>query len=152
MRIWQTLLLLLLLSSSAVLAQNVDPQAAADTPKKFYQSLSAKDYAGCWALLTEGSKSKLSSKIGEDAKLEASAVREMFDRNASELQNGFWEALRTQSQPELIVQGTFTYVGPKDGALIVRVSDPGGKAEDAMDLIVKDENGYKYGLTETMNY
>ena len=152
MKAWQTLvLLLLLLSTSAVLAENVDPQAAADTPKKFYQSLSAKDYAGCWALLTEESKASLSSRIGEDAKMEATAVRALFESNAPELQGGFWEALRTQSHPEFIVQDTFTYVGPGEGGgLVIRATEPGGKPEEATDYIVKDESGYKYGLTETM--
>lgn len=151
MRIWQTLLLLLLLSTSGVLAQNVDPQAAADAPKKFYQLLNAKDYAGCWSLLTEASKASLASSIAADAKMETAAVRTMFEGNAPELQNGFWEALRTGSKPEIMVQATYTYVGPKDGALIVRLGEPGGKPEEALDMIVKDENGYKYGLTETMS-
>lgn len=151
MKVWQTLLLFLLLSASAI-AQEVNAQAVADAPKKFYQAVNAKDYPAAWSLLTEGSKSRLSEAIAADAKMEARAVRAMFDGNAPELQAGFWESFRTQSRPDLLVQLSFTYIGPSEAGFLVRMGGPNGGGKDTTDLLVKDENGYKFGLTETMKY
>lgn len=151
MKAWHRLLLLLLFTAPA-LSQEVDQQAIIDTPKRFYQAVNARDYPSAWSLLTETSKSRLSAAIAQDAKLEATAVRAMFEGNAPELRDGFWESLRAQSHPELLVQATYTFVGPQDGGFVVRLSGPNSKPEEALDMLVKDENGYRFGLTETMKY
>jgi hypothetical protein len=126
----------------------VDAQAAAETPRKFFQAVNAKDYGGAWNLLTEDSKSRITTMVADDAKLPATDIRQMFDANDARLQAGFWDSLRGGGLVQQSLALQYQYTGEKDGALIVSAAAPSGPVE----MIVKDEGGYKFGLAETYKF
>lgn len=137
----------LLIASSA--GAEVNPEAAAQAPLKFYQAVNAKNYAAAWGLLTEASKSRLTILVAEDAKQTPAEIRNLFDSSDPRIQAGFWDSFRGSAKPELYVTFAYKYTGDKAGSHVIQASDPGSQNGKTLDLVVKDEGGYKFGLVET---
>ena len=126
----------------------VNAEAAASAPQQFYQAVNVKDYGTAWNLLTSASKARITSMVAADAKLPEEQVRQLFDTNDASVQGGFWDSLRGGADTEVYAGLKYVYAGEKNGALIVNASDPAG-GDKSLEMIVKDEGGYKFGLIET---
>jgi hypothetical protein len=128
-------------------AAQPDTTTIAATPQRFYLAVAASDFATAWSLLTEHSKSQLSSLVADEAKMTADAVRQMFDANDARLQGGFWAALARDPAVKNLASAPFSYQGERpEGGFTVQAGLPGG---ETLRLVVKDESGYKYGLAES---
>jgi hypothetical protein len=140
-----------LLLSAVAWAEGIDANAVAQTPARFYWAVQVKDYAQAWSLLTEATKARLAAVVAEEAKMPTPDVRALFEKSDPSVCQGFWESFRTGTRAELFVGLTYTYAGDMEGAHIVEVTDPGSTQNKPLQMIVKDEGGYKYGLAETFN-
>ncbi len=143
------LLALLFWIGSPILAQE-GGAAAAEAPKAFFQAVNAQDFGTAWGLMTEASKNRISTLLSEETKLSVPEQRALFDNNDPKVQTQFWNDFRESSKANLYVGFTYTYGGPgEDGLEVVKVSAPQATEGQTIDLFVKNEGGYKFGLVET---
>lgn len=132
-----------------------NPHASyAIVPQLFYRAVEVKDYLTAWSLLTEASKVRIVSMVADEAKMSVAEVRALFDGNAQEIQDGFWASFREGDQVKLILSLNLQYSGQKDGFHVISATMPeekGGNGQ-TMDILVKDENGPKFGIAETFQF
>jgi hypothetical protein len=148
-KLYLLLSLLLLLASAPALAQ-VDAQAAAQVPLRFFQSINGKDYATAWSLLTEASKTRLSTLVAEEAKVPVEEVRQLFDSNDPAITGSFWADFRSSARPDIYLTRSYNYAADRDGFNVISLTKPGEEGGDnSLELLVKNENGYKFALVES---
>lgn len=149
-----TLSVLSLLFLLAPAWADTSPQAAVDVVKDFYRAVDAQDYPKAWSLLTEASKVRIVAMVAEEAKMPVEQVRALFDTTAQEVKDGFWASFREGEQTKLILSLDLQYGGEKDGFHVISATMPeekGGNGQ-SLDILVKDENGPKFGIAETFQF
>ena len=147
-----SLLLALLLLVSAPGRAEVDAQAAAQAPLKFYQSVNGKDYATAWSLLTEASKARLTALLANETKQPEAEVRELFETSDPSICAAFWDEFRNSARPDIYASLNYSYTGDRDGAHVISLTKPDSTDGNKLELLVKNEGGYKFALVESYNF
>lgn len=133
---------------------DTSPQAAVDVVKDFYHAVDAQDYPKAWSLLTEASKVRIVSMVADEAKMSVAEVRALFDGNAQEVRDGFWASFREGDQVKLVLSLNLQYSGQKDGFHVISATMPAEKGGNgqSLEILIKDENGPKFGIAETFEF
>lgn len=138
-KIYSLLAVLLLLT--AMVAQAAE-DAPAQAARHFFQAVGSKDYATAWGLLTKSSQDSLIDSMAKSEKMDPTAVRNLFDRNDSTIQSGFWDSFRKSSVADQIALKNFASVSQDGNQAKVQVD---GK----LGLLMFNEGGWKFGFQET---
>ncbi len=133
-------------------AAEVDTRAIAQTPLNFYKAIQAQNYIMGWNLLSEASKARISTVLAEDLKTTPQQARALIEADDARVRKGFWEPFRTAANVDIYLGFQYEYVGLENGVHLVRLSQPGAKDGKPSNVVVTEENGYKFGMVETYKF
>jgi len=90
-----------------------------DAVKTFYEAVNNETYDIAWSSLTQKSQAKIVDMVATDEKLDASAVKNLFDTNDAAIRKGFWSSFKNSSKVSEFAPGAVYKVTSDKGDMVV---------------------------------